>query len=283
MFAPGDFYLELMPTPTPEQETLNGELVRMAQEARHPARRDQRLPLRQPQRRRRARRADGDPDRQEPQGREAAQARRRQLLHEVAGRDGRRVQGRAARRSRTPRRSRQRCNVKLKLDQTLPAALQGPRRRDARQLHRASIIDKGLERRFGELAARGVAFDPDEYRERSRRELERDPEDGVLGLLPDRLGLHQLGEGARHPGRAGPRLGRRLARRVRDADHRPRSDRVQAAVRALPEPRARVDAGLRRRLLHGPARRGHRVRPGEVRRGPASARSRRSTSSRRAA
>ena len=30
MFAPGDFYLELMPTPTPEQETLNGELVRMS-------------------------------------------------------------------------------------------------------------------------------------------------------------------------------------------------------------------------------------------------------------
>ncbi len=27
IFAPGDFYLELMPTPTPEQETLNGELV----------------------------------------------------------------------------------------------------------------------------------------------------------------------------------------------------------------------------------------------------------------
>src|SRR6476661_5775089 len=30
MFAPGDFYLELMPTPTPEQDTLNGELKRMA-------------------------------------------------------------------------------------------------------------------------------------------------------------------------------------------------------------------------------------------------------------
>src|SRR3954465_14120701 len=27
MFSPGDFYLELMPTPTPEQNTLNGELV----------------------------------------------------------------------------------------------------------------------------------------------------------------------------------------------------------------------------------------------------------------
>src|SRR6476659_7727046 len=30
MFAPGDFYLELMPTPMAEQETLNGELKRMA-------------------------------------------------------------------------------------------------------------------------------------------------------------------------------------------------------------------------------------------------------------
>ena len=30
MFAPGDFYLELMPTPTPEQDALNGELKRMA-------------------------------------------------------------------------------------------------------------------------------------------------------------------------------------------------------------------------------------------------------------
>src|SRR6188508_1130315 len=29
MFEPGDFYLELMPTPTAEQNTLNGELVRM--------------------------------------------------------------------------------------------------------------------------------------------------------------------------------------------------------------------------------------------------------------
>src|SRR6266567_639090 len=30
IFAPGDFYLELMPTPTSEQDTLNGELVRMS-------------------------------------------------------------------------------------------------------------------------------------------------------------------------------------------------------------------------------------------------------------
>src|SRR5262245_45411371 len=30
MFAAGDFYLELMPTKTPEQETLNGELIKMS-------------------------------------------------------------------------------------------------------------------------------------------------------------------------------------------------------------------------------------------------------------
>ena len=48
MFAPGDFYLELMPTPMTEQETLNGELIADVEEDRHPARRDERLPLRQP-------------------------------------------------------------------------------------------------------------------------------------------------------------------------------------------------------------------------------------------
>ena len=69
----------------------------------------------------------------------------------------------------------------------------------------------------------------------------------------------------RHPRRPGPRLGRRLARRVLAAHHRPRSDPVQPAVRALPQPRARLDARLRRRLLHEPARRGHRVRHREVR------------------
>ena len=105
--------------------------------------------------------------------------------------------------------------------------------------------------------------------------------DEVPRLLPHRLGLHPLREGARHPGRAGPRLGRRLARRVRAADHRPRSHPVQPALRALPEPGAREHAGLRRRLLHGPARRGHRVRRRASTARRASGRSPRSTSSRR--
>ena len=43
--------------------------------------------------------------------------------------------------------------------------------------------------------------------ERLERELGRAGEAGVRELLPDRLGFHQLGEVARHSGRAGPRFG----------------------------------------------------------------------------
>ena len=38
--------------------------------------------------------------------------------------------------------------------------------------------------------------------------------DGLQRLLPDRVGLRQVGEGQRHRGRPGPRLGRRLDRRL---------------------------------------------------------------------
>jgi hypothetical protein len=87
----------------------------------------------------------------------------------------------------------------------------------------------------------------------------------VPRLLPDRRRLHQMGQGARHPGRAGPRLGRRLAGRLCADHHRPRPAALGAAVRALPQPRTRVDARLRHRLLPGPPRRGDPLRAGEIR------------------
>ncbi|MEY3273620.1 MAG: hypothetical protein RLZZ341_2526, partial [Pseudomonadota bacterium] len=87
-------------------------------------------------------------------------------------------------------------------------------------------------------------------------------EDGLPGLLPHRLGLHRLGQGARLPGGPGPRLGRGLAGGLRPLHHRPRPAAVPAAVRALPEPRARVDARLRHRLLPGQPRPRDRVREG---------------------
>ena len=63
----------------------------------------------------------------------------------------------------------------------------------------------------------------------------------------------------------GPRLGRRLAGGLFAQDHRPRPAAVQPAVRALPEPRAGVDARLRHRLLPGQPRPRDRLRQGQVR------------------
>ena len=69
----------------------------------------------------------------------------------------------------------------------------------------------------------------------------------------------------------GPRLGRRLAGRLGAHHHRPRSAALRPAVRALPQSRARVDAGLRHRLLPGPARRGDPLRAGALRPRPGGA------------
>ena len=92
-----------------------------------------------------------------------------------------------------------------------------------------------------------------------------DREDGLLGLLPDRRRLHPVGQGPRHPGRAGPRLGRGLAGRLVAQDHRSRSAALGPDLRALPQSRARVDAGLRYRLLPGQARPGDPLRARRVR------------------
>ena len=80
------------------------------------------------------------------------------------------------------------------------------------------------------------------------------------GIFPDRLGLHSLGAGTRYSGRAGPRFGGR-ARWLPTRCGSPTSTPCrQAAVRALPESRARVDARHRRRLLHEPPWPGDRLR-----------------------
>ncbi len=75
-----------------------------------------------------------------------------------------------------------------------------------------------------------------------------------------------MGQGTRHSGRAGPRFGGRLGGRLVAHHHRSRSDPARPHLRALPQPRAGVDAGLRHRLLRNPARRGDPLRPGALRR-----------------
>ena len=93
----------------------------------------------------------------------------------------------------------------------------------------------------------------------------------ISRLLPDRRRFHPVGEGEGHSGRPRPRFRRRLAGVLCAHHHRPRSDPLRAAVRALSQSRARVDAGLRHRLLPGPPRRGDPLRAGALRPRPGGA------------
>ena len=122
-------------------------------------------------------------------------------------------------------------------------------------------VERGLHRRYPHRRPRRGAQAGGRTRSTSSSE-------GLPRLLPGGRRLHQLGQGARHPGRAWPRLGRRFDVRVRDADHRPRPARARPDLRAVPQPRARVDARLRRRLRRAPSRRGDPLRHREVRRRP---------------
>ena len=63
----------------------------------------------------------------------------------------------------------------------------------------------------------------------------------------------------------GPRLGGRQPGRLLPAHHRRRSARLRPDLRALPQPRARLAARYRHRLLRAPPRRGDRLRHAQVR------------------
>ena len=98
------------------------------------------------------------------------------------------------------------------------------------------------------------------YRERLDYELGVIEKMGFSGYFLIVADFIQWAKAQRHPGRPGPRVGRGVGRGLGAADHRPRPAALRPAVRALPEPRARVDARLRHRLLPGPARRGDPLR-----------------------
>ena len=71
----------------------------------------------------------------------------------------------------------------------------------------------------------------------------------------------------------GPRLGRRARSSPTRWDHRPRSARYDLLFERFLNPERISHARLRHRLLHAPPRRGHRLRPPEIRRATASPRS----------
>ncbi len=169
MFAPGDFFLELMPTPTPEQDTLNGELKRMSKKLG--------IPLV----------ATNDchyVNRSDAQAHDVLMAIQtgkslkdeKRLKHVVDSyymkspteMDGAFKDVPEA--IENTERIAKMCDVKLKLDQTYLPKYKVP---DGETLdtYIAQIIDKGLDRRFREFTDRGISFDPDQYRERCKVEL----------------------------------------------------------------------------------------------------------------
>jgi DNA polymerase-3 subunit alpha len=169
IFAPGDFYLELMPTPMTEQETLNGELIRMGRKFG--------IPLVATNDCHYVNRSDAaahDVLMAIQTGKSLKDEKR--LKHVVdsyymkspsemdqAFKDVPEAVENAEAIAK-------RCNVKLKLDQTYLPTYKVP---DGETLdsYIGLVIDKGLERRFRELSSRGIKFDPDQYRERVKREM----------------------------------------------------------------------------------------------------------------
>ena len=193
------------------------------------------------------------------------QARRRRLLPQVAGGDAPAV-ARAARGLRQHAADRR--------------ALRGVLHRGRGPLHAAVPLPAGGVRavlvRQGGRARAGPALPGRRPRRRAQAGRVRDRghlQQGLRGLLPRRRRLHQLGQGQRHPGRPGPRLRRGRHGRVRHGDHRPRPAGARADLRAVPQPRAHVDARLRHRLRRAPPRRGDPLRHREVRRRPGRPRS----------
>ena len=168
----------------------------------------------------------------------------------------------------TPRRSRRtvrdRRDVRLHAEGRVDAA----RLRRARRLHHRELLREGDARRLRRAApgARpaggGGAAAPPARRLRgaARQGDRRHPPRRLLGLLPDRLGLHPLRARSGDPRRPRPRLGRREPGRLRAAHHRHRPDRERPDLRALPERGAHQPPRHRHRLLREPPGRGHRVR-----------------------
>ncbi len=196
----------------------------------------------------------------------APQGFHRRAVLQKPGRDVRAVRGHPGS-PRERRRDRATLFAHRPAGQELPAAVPHARWHDARRLP-----DRGGEARPGRAAGRALS---EHGRSRSAASALRGPPqvrnrhhhpDGFPGLLPDRRGLHHLGQGKRRAGGAGAGLGRGLAGGLFAAHHRPRSTGLRPAVRTLPEPRAGVDARLRHRLLPGQPLQGHRIRAPALRR-----------------
>ena len=169
IFAPGDFYLELMPTKTPEQQTLNDELRQMGPKLG--------IPLV----------ATNDchyVNRTDAAAHEVLMAiqtgkslkEEKRLKHAVDSYYLKSPSEMNVDFSSVPEalentlKIAAQCNVKLDFGSTYLPTFKVPDGHDL-DTYIAHVVDKGLEQRFARFAALGRQFDPDQYRERARTEL----------------------------------------------------------------------------------------------------------------
>lgn len=169
IFAPGDFYLELMPTPTPEQETLNGELKRMGPKLG--------IPLVATNDCHYVNRADAAAHEVLMAIQTGKSLKDEKRLKHMA--DSYYLKSPSEMNSafmdcpeaiENTIKIAKECQVKLKLDQTYLPTYKVPPEHTL-DSYISEIVDKGLHRRFTDMTSRGVKFDPDVYRERCKVEL----------------------------------------------------------------------------------------------------------------
>ena len=264
IFGAGNFFLELMDhgldieTPGPRR-TCSG----CGRDLRPAADRHQRPALHARRRRRDARGAAVRAVRQDHGRPQPVQVRRPRLLPQVAGRDalalGRQVRpARGLRQHAADRR-----------------AVRGRLHRGRRTTCRASRCPEGEDENswFVKEVERGLLHRypggvPAEVRKQADYEVGVIIQMGFPGYFLVVADFINWAKEQRHPGRPGPWLGRRLDRRLRDAHHRPRPAAARPDLRAVPQPRPRLDARHRHRLRRAPPRRRDPLRHREVRRRP---------------
>ena len=126
------------------------------------------------------------------------------------------------------------------------------------------IVREGFQQRLPrlkELQAKGVLKHTiDEYERRLTYEIDMIKQMKYPGYFCIMWDFIRYAREQGIPVGPGPRLGGRQLRRLLPAHHRRRSDGVRPDLRALPQPRARVAARHRHRLLRAAPRRGHRLR-----------------------
>ena len=150
----------------------------------------------------------------------------------------------------------ERCNVEIELGRILLPKFPVPDGRDAFD-YLVELCEKGLHKRYDRITP--------ELTERLQFELKTIREMGFTDyflIVWDFIHFAKQNGDQRRPG---PRLGRRLARRVLPRDHRHRPDPLRPALRALPQPGPQGDARHGHRLRGRRPRARHQLRRREVR------------------